>query len=235
MAGTGRRLGARAGDARSPKRAAEAGGMPGKPRAARRHFWVDPRFALGLLLIVASVVGVVSIVGAADSSVPVYAARESIAPGELIDSSDLVSTSVRLEGAGDLYLVPSDLGGDSVVVTRAVARGELVPLSAVGSESGVRLASVVVSVKGGLAASIDSGSVVDVWSARQTATGVFDPPAVIVAGATVVRLIESQGFVVDSSSQSVEVLVPRDDVARVLEAVANDDAVSVVPTSSPVK
>ena len=114
---------------------------------ARRRLWFDPRFAIGLLLIVASVAGVVAIVGAADSTVLVYAAREPLAPGDRIDSGDLVGTSVRLDGAERLYLVPDDLPDDGLVVTKAVAEGELVPASAVGAAAGERQTSIVLSRK----------------------------------------------------------------------------------------
>ena len=208
-----------------------------RPRAAvrPRRFWFDPRFAIGLLLIVASVAGVVGIVGAADSSVQVYAARAPLAPGDSIRSSDLVSTGVRLDGADELYLVPGDLPDDGLVATRAIARGELVPAAAVGAASGVRLASVVIGVQGELGAAVGPGSTVDVWSAKQIATGGFEPPVVVVPSASVVRLVEQEGFVVDRESVSVEILVPRSRVARLLEAVANDDAVSIVSTSLPGK
>jgi hypothetical protein len=207
----------------------------GARAGARRRFWFDPRFAIGLLLIVASVAGVVGIVGAADSSVLVYAAREPLAPGDRVDSDDLVGTSVRLAGAERLYLVPDDLPDDGLVVTKAVAEGELVPASAVGSTEGERQTSIVVEVSGELAESVEAGSTVDVWSARESTGGVFDAPVVIVSGATVVRLVDRQGLVVDNDSRSVEVLVPRTDVARVLEAIANDEAIAVVPASLPGK
>jgi hypothetical protein len=206
-----------------------------RPRTAVRvrRFWFDPRFAIGLLLIAASVAGVVGIVGAADSSVQVYAARDSLAPGDSIRSSDLVTTGVRLDGAGDLYLVPGDVPEGGLVATRAIARGELVPAAAVGATSGTRLASVVIAVQGELAESVGPGSTVDVWAARQTGTGGFEPPVVVAPSSSVVRLVESEGFVVDREQVSVEVLVPRSRVARLLEAVANDDAVSIVSTSLP--
>jgi len=207
----------------------------GARAGARRRFWFDPRFAIGLLLIVASVAGVVGIVGAADSSVLVYAAREPLAPGDRVDADDLVGTSVRLAGAERLYLVPDDLPDDGLVVTKAVAEGELVPASAVGSTEGERQTSIVVGVSGELAESVEAGSIVDVWSARESTGGVFEAPVVIVSGATVVRLVDRQGLVVDNDSRSIEVLVPRTDVARVLEAIANDDAVAVVPASLPGK
>jgi len=207
----------------------------GARAGARRRFWFDPRFAIGLLLIVASVAGVVGIVGAADSSVLVYAAREPLAPGDRVDADDLVGTSVRLAGAERLYLVPDDLPDDGLVVTKAVAEGELVPASAVGSTEGERQTSIVVGVSGELAESVEAGSIVDVWSASESTGGVFEAPVVIVSGATVVRLVDRQGLVVDNDSRSIEVLVPRTDVARVLEAIANDDAVAVVPASLPGK
>ena len=207
----------------------------GARAGARRRFWFDPRFAIGLLLIVASVAGVVGIVGAADSSVLVYAAREPLAPGDRVDADDLVGTSVRLAGAERLYLVPDDLPDDGLVVTKAVAEGELVPASAVGSTEGERQTSIVVGVSGELAESVEAGSIVDVWSASESTGGVFEAPVVIVSGATVVRLVDRQGLVVDNDSRSIEVLVPRTDVARVLEAIANDDAIAVVPASLPGK
>jgi hypothetical protein len=201
-------------------------------RSARR-FWFDPRFAIGLALIVASVAGVVGIVSAADTRIVVYTARDSLAPGDRIDAGDLRSTSVRLEGAESIYLVPGDVPGDGLVVTRAVGEGELVPASAMGSAAGVREASVVLSVNGELAASVGPGSVVDVWAARESGGGAFEPPAVIVPTATVVRLVEPEGPLFDGRSGSIEVLVPRSNIARVLEAIANDDAVSIVPASLP--
>lgn len=206
---------------------------PRVPAVRARRFWFDPRFAIGLLLIVASVAGVVGLVGAADTSVQVYAARETLSAGDSVSADDLVATGVRLDGAAELYLVPGDLPADGLVATRAVARGELVPASAVGSTSGTRNASVVISVNGELAASVGPGSSVDLWAARQTGEGGFEPPVVIVGSASVVRLLEDDGLVVDRQSQSVELLVPRARIARVLEAIANDDAVSLVPTGLP--
>jgi hypothetical protein len=47
--------------------------------------------------------------------------------------------------------------------------------------------------------------------------------------------VEPAGIVVDDSAASVELLVPQDAVARVLEAAANDEALSLLPTSLPAK
>jgi hypothetical protein len=201
----------------------------------RAKFWFDPRFAIGLVLIVASVAGVFAILTASDSSELVLSARDPINPGDIITVSDLVATSVRIEGASQTYLIAEDVPDEGLVVTRPIAAGELVPASAVGSTAGLRQASVVISVSGRLAASIGPGATVDLWAARELESGLYGPPIVVVSSATVVRIVESDGLVVDDSAGTVEVLVPRLRIARVLEAIANEDALSLVPTSIPVK
>jgi len=104
----------------------------------RTTFAFDPRLAIGLLLVACSVAGVVAIVTAADTSVQVYAARDPLAPGDRITSSNLEARSVRLDVATALYLAPGDIPAAGFVVTRAVAEGELVPASAVGNVDGLR-------------------------------------------------------------------------------------------------
>lgn len=210
--------------------------MMAKPaKAARKRVWVDPRLAIGVVLIAASVVGVFGIVSVADASEHVLSARDSLTPGDRIDAGDLVSTQVRMQGATDLYLVGDDIPAEGLIMTKAVAAGELVPASAVGSAAGLRLASVVVVVDGELSASLDAGATADVWAAKLEETNNYGPPSVIVAGATVVRLIDSESIVSSGNTTTVELLVPRNRVARVLEALANDDALSLIPAAIPVK
>jgi hypothetical protein len=96
-------------------------------------------------------------------------------------------------------------------------------------------ASVVVGVNGELARSISEGSIVDLWNAKETDNNLFGPPSVLVDSATVVRVIAKDGVIVDRTVQSVELLVPRTKIAAVLEAIANADALSLVPTSIPAK
>lgn len=203
------------------------------PTRAKRP-WFDPRFAIGLVLVAVSVVGVVVLVGAADSSVRVLAARSTLVPGDRVTASDLVSTSVRIASATSTYITAADIPTDGFIVTRVIDSGELVPRSAVGATAGERQTSVVVAVSGQLAASIDAGATVDLWASREGEQSTFGPPVVLVSAATVVRLVEKAGLVVDQSAGSVELLVPKNRVAVVLEAIANDDALSVVAVSIPV-
>ena len=207
--------------------------MRAKAGAVRRV--IDPRLVIGLALVLASVGGVVALVSAADETVAVLAAGEPLAPGDVVERGDLVTVDVRLAGATERYLVPDDVPAEGVVLTRPVGEGELVPVDAVGSASGLRVASLVLDVAGTLAASVRPGALVDVWASREEEGGRFGPPAVIVSGATVVRLVESDSIVSGGGSTAVEVLVPKPRIARVLEAAANSDAVSIVPAGVPVR
>ena len=204
---------------------------PGSTRT-RRRFWVDPRFVIGLVLVAASIAGVSAIVVGSDRTTAVYTARHTLTIGDQLKKSDLVESRVRLGRAADLYLTPPTASG--LVVIRTIVAGELVALSAVGESSGELMTSVVVDVPGRLAASVGSGSVVDVWSARATGPGEYAPPTILVAQAVVVRIVIPTGIIAADNGQSVELLVPKANVADVLEAIMNGDALAIVPVNTPV-
>ncbi|MFO7691028.1 MAG: hypothetical protein R6W83_10840 [Cryobacterium sp.] len=200
--------------------------------STRRRFWFDPRFAIGLGLVAVSVIGVGVIVARAEQSVTVYTARHTLAVGDGIDVADLVPMNARFTNAESLYLTPERLPADGALVTRTVAAGELVPVTAVGGAAGATVTNIVVDLRGRLAESIVAGTVVDVWAAPQTEPARFGPPAVLVAAAGVVRVLEDTGLIATEGAQSVEILVPKTAVAAVLESLANGDALAVVPVNS---
>jgi hypothetical protein len=197
----------------------------------RGRFWFDPRFAVGLVLVLVSVLGVTLLVAAAERTRPVYAATQTLAAGDVVDAGDLAIAQVRLGRAERRYLSPGDLPPGGVLLTRTVQDGELLPAGAVTDAESVDVSSVVVQSTGRLPRSVAAGRLADVWAAREGEGGVFGPPGVLVPSATVVRVLEDDGLVGDGSTDSVEILVPRERVARVLESIANGDAVSLVPAA----
>ncbi len=205
-----------------------------RPQRSPRSWWFDPRLAIGVVLVIGSVVGVYAVVSSSTQSETIFAASSTLHAGERVYSDDLVATSVQLGSTAERYLKVDDVPAEGVLVTRSVSAGELVPVSAVGRASSVKFASVVVSATSALSGSIEPGTVVDVWSAAMTDDHRFGPPAVLVGSATVVRVIEAHGLIADRQATSVELLVPRDRIARVLQATADGDAVSLVPVSVPV-
>jgi hypothetical protein len=176
----------------------------------------------------------VVIVSRADSTIAVLSARVALFSGDRVSADDLVERRVRLDGLAGDYLTAKDLPRAGLVITKPVATGELVPLSAVGARSGVRKTSVVVPLSGELAASVAVGSPVELWSATVGESQHFERPKVLVASATVVRLLDDETLVARSSAVSVELQIPRSRTSAVLDAIANGSSLSLVPATSPV-
>lgn len=202
----------------------------------------DVRLLIGLALVLASVAGMVGIVGALDRRVAVYAAPGALLPGEVVTADDLVERMVTLDGAEASYLRAGAIPPEGVVVARPVAAGELLATAAVGSADGIRATALVLPLAGPVSATIGPGSLVDVWasaastSAASTSAASAEavlPPIVLVGDATVVRVVEADGFVPDGAVE-VEVLVPRTRIARVLQAIADGSALALVPAGLPV-
>ncbi|OUE29647.1 hypothetical protein BFL35_14220 [Clavibacter michiganensis] len=206
--------------------------MPPTPRPARparRPVWLDPRFVVGLVLVLVSTGGVVALLRSADSSVVVMAAGSPLDAGSTVHASDLVPVRVRIDGAADLYVSPD--AADGLVVTRFVGAGELVPRSSLASAGSRTTASVVVPTSAGADHLVAAGTVVDVWSAsaKGSGTNAYDPPRVIVSGATVAQVIQPQGFVADQDHTRVQLTVPRQEVAAVIAATDARDQITLVP------
>lgn len=214
------------------------GTSPGRAPRTRRpagRGGFDPRFLIGLALVTASIAGVWFVVAGIDTSVGVYAARAPLQVGDRVVAADLIVTPVRMASAGNLYVTPGSLPPDGLVVTRTVAAGELLPKAAVGASAGASVTRLVVDTTETLSGSLTPGAVADVWAAKQAERGRFGPPVVLVSSASVVRVIEKTGLMTGGSGQSVEILVPREKVAAVLESVANEDAIALVPVNVPLE
>lgn len=197
-------------------------------RAARRPFWGDVRFLLGILLIVASVAGVWFVVTAARQTAPVYAAARTIVAGEAVSEGDLTVVDVALGRSGDAYLGVDGLDG-GVVATRTIEAGELVPVSAVGDAAAARTTTVVLRSAVDVPASIEAGTVVEVWSAPLVERGTYEEPRILVPDAVVVGVTRDDSMM-GGAQAALEVVIPRTDVAAVLAAISAEAAISVVPT-----
>lgn len=197
-----------------------------------RRAWLDPRLAIGAVLVVASIVGVWLVIQSASRSTTVWVASETLLPGDVIGAGDVEAVELRMEGATDAYLAGAATP-EGLVVVSPVGAGEALPLTALGDAASVDLATVVLALDGGLASSVVEGSVVDVWAAPPGEQGAFEAATVLVGDAVVVGLVADEGIIADDAVR-LEVLVPREDVAGVLDAVANAHAIHVVPVATPV-
>lgn len=195
---------------------------------ARRR-WIDPRLIIGGGLVVASIVGVWLVVDATTRSSTVWVASATLLPGDVIGDDDVVQAQLAFDGAEGVYL-DGDEDPAGLVVLSTIGEGEALPSSALGAADEAGLAPVVVTAEGGLPSTLDAGTVVDLWAAAPADEGGFGAPSVLVDDAIVVGVVESEGLIVDDAVE-VEVLVPQAQTAAVLDAIANQHVLSLVPTA----
>jgi len=190
---------------------------------------IDIRLVIGFILVVASIAGVYGLVSAADRTTAVFAASRPLAAGTIVQARDLVVVHVRLASATALYAGADDVHNGAVLL-RALGSGELVPAAAIGSAQDITSTTLVLNLGSQLPVQTAAGSIMDLWTAPQLGQNTYGPPTVLVAQAQIARVIESSGI---GSSQGihVEVVIPRSKVAVVLQAQANGDVISLVPTT----
>ncbi len=190
---------------------------------------LDLRLIIGVVIVIATALAGFALVSAADITTSVYTAAKSLSPGHVIKDSDLILTDVKLGKSSSAYLGVKELT-QGAVVTKAVAAGELVPLSAVGTAKQVATTNVVVQLDLPLSTDAVVGSTVDVWASMAAGQGIFGPPAVIISGAQIAHITEATGLAASTGGVRVEIVVPQSKVAALLESQANGDAISLVPS-----
>lgn len=194
----------------------------------RRPGWKDPRLLIGLVLIAGAIVGVSSIVGAADRTTAHYVAHETLTPGTVLDVDDLAVAHVRI-GAG-AYIAADDPDGVEPwgqVVTRVIEAGELVPATALASPDSFDGRPVAVVTTSPVAADVRPGSSVDVWVTAPDSAG--EPESRLIGEDLVVADVDSEtGSFASGASETVYVVVPRAALEGFLEALATEGSVSVV-------
>lgn len=199
---------------------------------AARRTWMDPRLAIGVVLVLASIAGVWLVVQQSARTEAAWAATRTLLPGETIAAGDVQPIELRLPQGRDRYLA-GEAEPVGLVVAATVGEGEVLPLRAVGEASSAERAAMVIDVDGALPRAVRPGASVDVWTAPPTDGG-FGAPAVLIPGAIVAGVVEDEGILATAGVQ-LELLVPRDQVALLLEAVSNEHALSVVPLAQPVE
>lgn len=198
-------------------------------RRLERPRWLDPRLAVGVLLVLVSVAVGAKVVGDAERGDLVWAATRDLPAGTTLRVDDLQATAVRLAGSTGEYVDASAAAPSGYVLMRDVNAGELVPAAAVAPAADAaprRLVSVPVAVHhfpSGLA----RGHRVDVYvtaaAAPGAATGAVSgaEPDLVLADAAVAEVAGgSGGFGSSGGSVGVVLEVDASDAAAVVGAVA---------------
>ena len=221
---------------RLPGAPANAADLPAgpAPRRVRPPRWLDLRLLLGVLLVLASVLLGARVIGAADATVPVWAAASDLAAGSRLTAADLVAVDVRLDRTAAAYLATGSRP-EGRTLDRPVHAGELVPRSALAETA--PLVDLALPVQAGyVPPSLTRGQVVDVYavadaaSARSGAVGAVTP---VVLRAPVQAVSGRSTGVLSSATTTLQVVVAvaPEDAARVLQAIGGRPLVVVVHSS----
>ena len=194
----------------------------------KKPSWKDPRLLVGILLVLASVAGVVSLVGAADQTTEAYAAREPIAVGETLTADKLHRVKVRLGEVEQRYLTPESGLDAGLVAVQRIGKDQLLPRESVGQLDGLDRKPVAVTVEESLPAQAVAGSRVDVWVALPDARNGFSEPTLLLSGAEIAQITAGSTALGSSRSTVVMVLVPDAQMPKLLGAQANKAKIAVV-------
>ncbi|GAB3297003.1 flagellar biosynthesis protein FlgA [Epidermidibacterium keratini] len=209
----------------------QAAALPRSPAARRLRSirWFNLRLLLGVVLVLAAVIGGARIIGAADKTTTVWAAAVDLAEGVQLTEADLVAVEVRIEDGTGSYLAANTVPQGKTLL-RDITAGELIPASAVGTASDqVSLALSVPAQQ--LPASAQRGDRVSIYASTD-ATGSSTPPESAAVVAEAVTLVEISGrsdgaLSVGSADLQVVIAVPSCAVQQILDA-TNGRQLSVV-------
>ncbi|WP_425860639.1 hypothetical protein [Arthrobacter sp. TWP1-1] len=190
--------------------------------------WKDPRLLIGILMVLASVAGVVALVGSADKTVPMYVAKDALVVGQKLSNDSFTIVQVQLGDVDGKYLNPQEGLAENSVAVRMVPKGELVSLSSVGQTDSLDRKPVSVTVDEPLPKEVLVGTYVDVWVALPDERNGFQAPVLMLPGAEVAALNVAASSLGSGKNTQLMVLVTDAQMPKFLGAVANKAKVAVV-------
>lgn len=207
-------------------KAHEAGPAAGR---LRKPSWKDPRLLLGILIVLASVVGIVALTSSLDRTTPMYSAKADISLGEEITAEKLNIVNVKLDDLEARYVPADPVLLDGTRANSLVRSGQLLPRSALGLDDGTNRRPVSVDLPDALPEAITSGAHVDVWvSLKDRSANSYAPPTLLLPSAEVTARTERATGFGGTAGTLVEILVVDTKLADLLQAMANDARITVV-------
>lgn len=194
----------------------------------KKPSWRDPRLLVGVLLVFASLAGVIALVGAADRTIQVYSAREPIAVGQKISREQLAVVNVRLDDVERSYLTVAGGVPEGKVAVQRIAGNQLVPQESLGTADALNRKPVAIPLQESLPSQVVAGSRVDVWVALPDPRGGFGTPQLLLPNAEVAQVSEGNSTLGASKEKVVLVLVTDEQMPKLLGAQANKAKVAVV-------
>jgi len=162
----------------------------------------NSRLAMGLALFIIALTAASLISKEANRTVLVWASTGELAPGQVIEQSDLTSTSVLLAQSAKNYLSTSAQIVGTTVLTK-ISAGDLIPVAAIASEvsaNNQRLVPLTIEISD-LPIALSRGDVIDIYAIAKTNAKESIPPTLLVSAISVEQVLER------SNSGVISVLV----------------------------
>ena len=150
----------------------------------------NSRLAMGLGLLIFSLLAATLIAKEANRTVLVWATKNDLAPGELITGNDIIAVSALLPESAKNYLSASAqiIGG---VVLRQISTGDLIPATAVSSSSdsfNSRLIPLTVELTD-MPLGLGRGDVIDIYAIAKRDSKITEPE-LLAANVSVSQVLE---------------------------------------------
>ncbi len=175
------------------------------PRAARlaRPRWLDLRLAIGVLIVLVSVVLGARLVATVDDTYEVWSVGSDLGARTTLTADDLVPVAVSLGDGARRYLSAST-SPIGRVLARPLARGELIPLAALLAPEAADLRKVVIEVDRVSTSGLQRGKIVDVYAVPAAEPGAESaaPPRMVVGAVTVAAVSGEAGALAASGRTS---------------------------------
>jgi len=184
----------------------------------------NSRLVLGLALFIIALTAASLITKEANRSVLVWASTGELAPGQIIEQSDITTASVLLAQSAKNYLSANAQIIGTTVLTN-IASGDLIPASALGAgidSTNQRLLPITVDVTD-LPIALSRGDVVDLYAIKKGNTQVEFNPALLAAEVSVDQVLERN----NSGVVSVVVILNNDQILPILTYVAESRLILV--------
>ena len=193
--------------------------------------WRDPRLAVGVVLVAASVVLGARVIAAADDTVGVWSVRSDMSAGTVLTSADVAPTRIHFtsaDAASPYLLADEPLPGD-VVLAHDVRAGELLADSALVPQTAAAAELPLAVPDGSLPADLAPGDLVDVWVTPDEASAAGGGKAQRVLSAVTVVSLDTADTAL-GGGDATRVLIALDESA----AAGLDDTLATLAGGLPV-
>ena len=181
------------------------------------------------LLVVGSMVGAWVLIEQSKTTEVFLVTKQNLASGTSLTASDLDQIPLSMFEISGSYLQPDALV-EGLVLTRPLAAGEAVPVSALTTAELTNWSNVVLTPALELSSQIEVGTKVSIWSSPHLDFQTFGEPDLLATDIEVVKIIEPQGNFADTS-KSVELRVPKNSLQYLIGAITNNDALALTSHS----